>query len=324
LKTIAEKRAQVDRTDISWRGYWPAAPTPFAADGDLDQGALRQLMELYVGQGVHGILVNGSSGEWFSQSSAERRTVARVAIEQVAGRIPVVIGVSAYTAGEATELARHAASVGADGVLATPPPYVHPSPEETLAFYRTVSGATDLPFMVYNWPRGVSIDLGDHPGLLGRLADLPQVVAIKDSTGNWLSMISTVEQCADRVKVFGSFLHRRGLAVLLNIGGDGNIDGGGVGAPFAVPYYAAGAAADKDAAIGWVEKYQRLSGALINPDYSGIYASPVSQLKAVMAMLGQPGGQVRPPLLPLVAPERLAAIAKIVADSGVGDVRAGA
>ncbi len=313
----------MDRTDISWRGYWPAAPTPFAADGEVDEGALRELMELYVGQGVHGILVNGSSGEWFSQSPAERRAVARIAIEQVAGRAPVVIGVSAYTSQESTELARHAASVGADGVLATPPPYVHPSPEEVLAYYREVSGATDLPFMVYNWPRGVSVDLGDHPGLFDRLADLPQVVAIKDSTGNWLSMISTVEQCADRVVVFGSFLHRRGLAALLNIGGDGNIDGGGVGAPYAVPYYAAVASGDKDAALRWVEKYQSLSGRLINPDYSGIYASPVSQLKAVMAMLGQPGGQVRPPLLPLVDPERLAAIRRIVADSGVGDLRVG-
>ena len=309
----------MDRRDVAWHGYWPAAPTPFRADGALDELAMAQLMELYVDQGVHGILVNGSSGEWFSQTPDERRSVARIAVEAVAGRCPVVIGVSAYTATESAGLARHAAAVGADGVLATPPPYVHPAAEEVVAFYTEVAGATDLPFMVYNWPRGVAVDLGEHPGLFQRLADLPQVVAIKDSTGNWLSMISTVELCADQVRVFGSFLHRRGLAALLNIGGDGNIDGGGVGAPYAVPYYAAVQARDPEAAIGWVDKYQRLSGRLINPDYSGIFASPVSQLKAAMAVLGQPGGHVRPPLLPVTDPATLAAIEEIVIASGVGE-----
>ncbi|MET3805798.1 4-hydroxy-tetrahydrodipicolinate synthase [Nakamurella sp. UYEF19] len=308
----------MDRRDVSWRGYWPAAPTPFDSAGHLDEDALRRLMDLYVRQGVHGILVNGSTGEWFSQTPAERRDVARIAVSEVAGRCPVVIGVTAYTAAEAIELARHAAEIGADGVLATPPPYVHPSADETFAFYREVSGGTDLPFMVYNWPRGVAVDMGRYDGLFQRLADLPQVVAIKDSTGDWLSMISTVEQCADRVAVFGSFLHRRGLAVLLGVGGDGNIDGGGVGAPYAVPYYACVQAKDRDGAIAWVDRYQSLSGKLINPDYSGIFASPIPQLKAVMALLGQPGGRVRPPLLPVIEPTTLAAIRKVVEESGIG------
>lgn len=307
----------MDRRDVAWRGYWPAAPTPFDGAGQLDEDALRELMDLYVGQGVHGILVNGSTGEWFSQTPAERREVARIAVSEVAGRCPVVIGVTSYTAGEAIELARHAAGIGADGVLATPPPYVHPSAEETLAFYRQVSGATDLPFMVYNWPRGVAVDMGRCEGLFQRLADLPQVVAIKDSTGDWLSMISTVEQCVDRVAVFGSFLHRRGLAVLLGMGGDGNIDGGGVGAPYAVPYYACVRTGDRNGAIGWVDRYQSLSGRLINSDYSGIFASPIPQLKAVMAMLGQPGGHVRPPLLPVTEPAAWSAIRAVVEESGI-------
>ena len=310
----------MDRTDVTWGGYWPAAPTPFTVDGALDEHAIRALMELYVEQGVHGVLINGSTGEWFSQSTVERKSVARLAISAVAGRIPVVIGVSAYTAAESAELARHAAAVGADGVLATPPPYVHPSADEIIAFYRDVAGATDLPFMVYNWPRGVAVDIGHHPGLFARLCDLPQVVAIKDSTGDWLSMLSTVEQCSGQVRVFGSFLHRRGLAVLRSIGGDGNIDGGGVGAPFAVPYYAAVSADDRVTAVGWVDKYQALSGRLINSDYSGVFASPVPQLKAVMSMLSQPGGIVRPPLLPLVDPQRLAALRNVVESSGVGEL----
>ncbi|MFG1857314.1 dihydrodipicolinate synthase family protein [Actinomadura geliboluensis] len=306
----------MDRDDVSWHGYWPAAPTPFTAEGALDEDAWRALLRLYVRQGVHGVLVNGSTGEWFSQSPAERRRVAEIAVAEVAGRVPVVVGVTAYTPAEAIGLARHAADTGADGVLATPPPYVHPGAEEILGFFAEVSGATDLPFMVYNWPRGVTVDIGDHPDLVRRLADLPQVAAIKDSTGDWLRMLATVEAVADQVRVFGSFLHRRGLAVLLELGGDGNIDGGGLGAPFAVPYYEAVARRDGAAARTWVDRYAGLSGRLIRPDYSGVYGSPISQLKGAMSLLGQPGGHVRPPLRPVTG-DALDAIGAVLEESGL-------
>ncbi|NIL82449.1 dihydrodipicolinate synthase family protein [Rhodococcoides kroppenstedtii] len=307
----------MNRDDVAWSGYWPAAPTPFTPSGALDTDALASLMNLYADHEVDGVLINGSTGEWFSQSDIERRTVAEAAIDAVRGRFPVVVGVSAYTARESAALARHAESAGADGVLATPPPYVHPSADELLNFYGIVSTASALPFMVYNWPRGVAVDMGTLPGLFTALAELDNVVAVKDSTGDWLSMLDTVEAVADKVRVFGSFLHRRGLAALLNLGGDGNIDGGGVGAPFGVPFYRAVAARDADGARHWADKYRALSGRLIDPDYSGVYASPIPQLKAVMNLLGQPGGSVREPLLPVEDPETLARLASIVEDAGI-------
>ncbi|MEU4312323.1 dihydrodipicolinate synthase family protein [Nocardia sp. NPDC024068] len=312
----------MNRDDVSWSGYWPAAPTPFTPSGALDTAALGSLMNLYADMGVNGVLVNGSTGEWFSQTDDERRTVTEVAVEAVAGRFPVVVGISAYTARQSSALAVHASAAGADGVLATPPPYVHTSPEETLQFFRTVSSATALPFMVYNWPRGVSVDIGTSPGLFSRLADLDNVVAIKDSTGNWLSMLDTVEAVAGRVRVFGSFLHRRGLATLLELGGDGNIDGGGVGAPFAVPFYRAVAAGDAESARVWADRYRALSGRLINGDYSGVFASPIPQLKAVMNLLGQPGGAVRDPLLPVTDATTLAALQEIIDESGIAEASA--
>ncbi|MBD0736722.1 dihydrodipicolinate synthase family protein [Streptomyces sp. CBMA29] len=307
----------MNRDDVGWQGYWVAAPTPFTRDGSVDRGAWRSLLALYVRQGVHGVLVNGSTGEWFSQSAAERREVAEIAVREVDGRMPVVVGVTAYTAREASALAEHAASIGAQGVLATPPPYAHLSPDEIVAFYREVSRATALPFMVYNWPRGVGVDIGAYPGLARRLADLDQVVAIKDSTGDWLRMLDTVEAVSADVRVFGSFLHRRGLAVLLGMGGDGNIDGGGLAAPFAVPYYEAVEAGDREAAARWADRYAGVSSRLIRPDYSGVFASPIAQLKAAMRLLGQPGGHVRPPLLELTDPAALSAIADVLDGTGL-------
>ncbi len=309
----------MNRHDVDWQGYWVAAPTTFGPQRDLDLTALRDLLWLYAEQGVSGVLVNGSTGEWFSQTTAERHEVAATAVARLAGRIPVIVGVSAYTAQEAAALARQAESAGAQGVLATPPPYAHLSPDEIVEFYREVSGATGLPFMVYNWPRGVAVDIGAYPGLFRRLADLDQVVAVKDSTGDWLGMLDTVEALAADTRVFGSFVHRRGLAVLLGLGGDGNIDGGGLAAPFAVPFYAAVRTGDRGTAAQWADRYAAVSARLIRPDYSGVFASPVPQLKAAMRLLGQPAGPVRRPLLDLTDPAALARIAEVLRDSGLAD-----
>jgi 1-pyrroline-4-hydroxy-2-carboxylate deaminase len=307
----------MDRDDVDWRGYWPAAPTPFTADGALDEAALTAVLRLYRDQGVHGVLVNGTTGEWFSQSPDERRRVAEVAVAALAGSgIPVVVGCNSYTAAETIGLAEHARRAGADGALTTPPPYVHPSDEEVLAFYRTVTEAVDLPWAVYNWPRGTAVDLSVP--VLSALADLDRVVAIKDSTGDELKALEGCEAVVDRVRFFGRFIHRRGMAFLTGLGGDGNIDGGALGAPFAVPFYEAVWAGDLATARGWSDRYGALAAALVNSDYSARFASPTAQLKAAMNVLGQPGGQVRPPLLPLTDPARLAGLQVALAGAGLG------
>ena len=91
----------MDRNSVEWRGYWPAAPTPFAADGSVDEAALVALMDHYVTAGVHGVMLNGTTGEWWTQSDNERRRVAKVAIDAIAGRIPVIIGCTSFTAAAA-------------------------------------------------------------------------------------------------------------------------------------------------------------------------------------------------------------------------------
>src|SRR4051794_15270206 len=108
---------------VDWRGYWPAAPTPFDREGALNEVSFRQLLQLYLREGVHGVLVNGTTGEWFSQSPEERRRVAQIAVEELRGRIPVVIGCSSFKLDETTALGEHARQIGADGMLSTPPPY---------------------------------------------------------------------------------------------------------------------------------------------------------------------------------------------------------
>lgn len=305
---------------VTWRGYWPAAPTPFAEDGSLDLGAWQALLELYLGQGVHGILVNGTTGEWFAQTRDERAQLARRAVEVVAGAVPVVIGVGSFTGRESAELARDAAAAGADGVLTTPPPYVHPDPTEIHAYYRTVGAATELPLMVYNWPRGTAVDMSVD--LLAQLCELEPVVAVKESSGDADKALETTRRLTGRVQVFNRFVYPAGLTALREVGGHGSIDGGGLGAPFAVAFYQSVWAQDWAAAEDHAARYTALSAGLVAADYSGRFGSPTAQLKAAMRLLGQPGGYVREPLVDVISAESLAGLNAVLTDSGLIDVLA--
>ena len=122
------KKSYMDRDSIGWKGDWVAAPTPFTVQGILDENALRSVLRLYHDQGVHGVLINGTTGEWFSQTEAERRRVAEVAVEELGGKIPVVVGCTTFTPSQTIALGLHAREIGADGMLSTPPPTSHRHP----------------------------------------------------------------------------------------------------------------------------------------------------------------------------------------------------
>jgi dihydrodipicolinate synthase/N-acetylneuraminate lyase len=226
---------------------------------------------------------------------SERKDVARAAVEAAENKVPVVVGITHFVLGKAVELAQSAADSGADGVLSTVPPYVHPTGREVLAWYQALGEQSPLPVMLYNWPRGVGVDL--PVDLLTELAQIENLVAIKDSSGDELKTLIALERLVGEVRFFARFISRRGLAILQEIGGDGNIDGGGIGAIFGSGFYDAIWRGDIACARDLAARYQAVSEALVHADYSGRFGSPVAQVKAVMRLLGQPGGHVRGPLL---------------------------
>lgn len=284
-------------TPNPWRGYWPAATTPFARDGALDLGAWREQLELYVAAGVHGVLVNGSSGEWYAQTVTERRDVAATAVRTVAGAFPVVVGCTAFTPDEAVRLVRDATEVGADGVLFTPPPYARPNEGEILAFYREVHDATEVPIMVYNWPRGTAVDMTTD--LLAELAGLERVVSIKDSTPDYGQHLQTLSRLGHRSAFFANYITRLGLGVLGEIGGAGSIEGGALGAAHGVGFYEAYWAGDLELARTHADAYDAQISDLIGYNFVGLHGSQIPQIKCAMRMLGQPGGWSRRPMIDL-------------------------
>ena len=305
----------MDRHDVNWEGYWIATTTPFKADGSLDQTALRVGLRLYADQGIQGLLINGTSGEWFSQSVGERQLVAEIAVEELKGTIPLVIGCTTFTASESGVLAKHAETIGADGVLSTPPPYCVPSSREIVKFFSDLSEHATIPLMVYNWARGTNVEI-DHETAI-HLSKIRNVVALKDSTANRDQMIKTLECVVRDVRVFAPFISKHGHAALTGIGGDGNIDGGPTSASFGVEYYKNVQQSNSDAAISIADDYCHLMSRLIRPDWSGIFATPQSQYKACMNLMGQPGGYPRLPLLPVDDAETLKSLRDVLASSGL-------
>lgn len=306
----------MDRNDVSWRGYWAACPTPFAESGELSLDLLRRLLDYYVSQGLHGVLINGTTGEWFSQSEQERRLVARTAIEHVAGRMTVVIGCTAYTARGVAELAYEAMQAGADGFASTPPPYSKTLEDETVAFFADIAAAVDAPMMVYNWPHGTSVDIG--PELASRIAEVETVVALKDSTPNVSQFQKTVRAVIDRVRVFGQFMSTEGYEQMCIDGGDGTIGGGTIfGAPDP-QFWEAHWRDERERCLRHAARIDSVFPRLWVPGgWAGHWGAYQSQLKSIMAMLGQPGGTTRPPRLPLRDQESLRAIRSILVEEGL-------
>jgi len=306
----------MDRNDVSWRGYWPACPTPFTEDGALDLDSLRALVDMFIDQGMHGLFVNGTTGEWFSQTTEERKQVAETAVEAAAGRVPVVVGCTGLTAKAVVELGKHALSVGASGIGSTAPPYSKTLPDETAAFYEDISDGVDGPVLVYNWPHGTNIDIDSE--LAGRLVDIENVVGIKDSTPNMDQFLETNRAVNQRAIVFGMFMNVQGFEGLVQDGGDGFIGGGSVFGSADARFWEDYWRGDLDAARAHAERTEALFPKLWEPGgWRGIWGGYQAQLKVLMRLMGQPGGYPRRPRLPITDPAAIEAMREVLREESL-------
>jgi len=164
-----------------FRGVLPALVTPFR-DGAVDEDAFVRLVERQIAGGVHGLVPVGTTGETATLSHDEHRRVVELCVKTAAGRVPVVAGCGSNATDEAIELTRHAKTVGADAGLVVTPYYNRPSQEGLYAHYAAINEAVQLPVLVYNVPARTSVDISNET--LARLAKLPNIVGVKDATGD--------------------------------------------------------------------------------------------------------------------------------------------
>ena len=165
------------------RGIIPAMVTPLNKDESLNCDALAKHIEYLLDNGVHGIFVAGTTGEFYALTKEEKRQMIRTAIDTVKGRVPVYAGTGGITTAECIELTEMAEEEGADAVSVLTPMFISPSQDDLYEHYRRIAESTSLPIILYNnVPRtGVNIAVKT----VERLSRIDNIVAIKDSSGNF-------------------------------------------------------------------------------------------------------------------------------------------
>jgi len=284
----------MDRNSVAWRGVIPALVTPFKADGAIDEPAFRANVERMLAAGCHGVLVGGCTAEFWALSVEERKHLVSIAVDAVKRRGIVLAGTGAITTGEAIELTRHAERAGADGALILPPYFVQPSADDIVAHYRAISDATNIPICLYNIPSVAANAL--LPPLVERLADVPNVVAIKESSGDWHNFYRTLIAVEDRLRVFCGPSSVFGVAATA-LGAVGHIDCfPNFWTESMLEMWRAAEAGEMERARPLQAKGRALTDLCI-ANGRNLYCST----KAAMNALGLPGGYPRLPLRPLDA-----------------------
>jgi len=291
----------MDRSSVEWTGYIPAITTPFDSEGRLDLNAFAAQMDWLVAERMHGVILAGTSGEWFSMTTEERALLFQAASPYRKAGLVVIGACNAFTKSEAITHARAAEKAGLDGILLTPPPYVVPNRREIVSFYRTVSEATEIPMTIYNWPRGCVVDM--DPDLLDELADIDNVVAIKNSTGNFAAFLSAMYRLEKRVRYFGLPTSILGVELALLGHGDGLMGSGGVLGADHPDFWRAIAVGDRERALRLGERDRVLMQAWFKPDYGAQFGNQQAIMKTALRLRGVPAGFVRDPLLELTDAE---------------------
>jgi 4-hydroxy-tetrahydrodipicolinate synthase len=278
----------------TWNGIYPAATTQFRPSGELDLPATLHCLDRLLEARVDGLIMLGTVGENCSLEYAEKLDVLRATVEHVARRVPVLTGVAEYTSALACRFAADAQRTGIDGLMVLPAMVYKSDLRETVAHYRTVARATDLPIMVYNNPVSYNVDI--TPAMFVDLADEPKFVAIKESSENVRRITDLRNACGDRYTLFGGVDDL--VLESLVLGADGWVSG-------LVNAFPAESRKLWDLAKSgrWdqARDIYRWFTPLLHLD---THVKLVQYIKLVMQECGIGSEHVRPPRLPLVGEER--------------------
>ena len=291
---------------LRFHGCMPANLLPFTADLAVDGPAYRKHLRWLVdAPGVTGLVANGHAAEVASLTRGERRRTLDVALDEVAGKVPVVAGVYSDGTLEAVELARDAQAAGAAGLLIFPPTLfmwgAQLKPDMVLRHFQTLADAVDLPLVVFEYP--VASGIGYSPETLAELCKIPTVSAIKDWSNEIVSYeknLRAVRATGRPVAVMSSFTMSLMASFLL--GADGCISGmGSVTADLQAALFAAVQAGRLDEARAINDRVAPLVSAFYAPPFVDMH----NRMKEALAILGRiPAAHVRPPLTPVSEDER--------------------
>ena len=167
---------------MKFEGIYTPAITPLAADGSIDKAAFANVLEYLVESRVHGVIIGGSTGEYYAHTAQERFELAAQAKDVLNGRLPLIVGTGAIRTEDSVAYAAAAREIKADALLVGTPPYALPTQEEIALHVKTVDRAGGLPIMLYNYPGRMSVSMGE--AFFDAVADVKNIAAIKESSGD--------------------------------------------------------------------------------------------------------------------------------------------
>jgi len=270
----------------TWKGVFPAMVTPFAGDGTLDKSQLNDLVDLLLSEGVAGLVVGGSTGEYYSMTAKDRIELFSIVKRRLAGKTTLIAGTSSINHSETVMLTKEAKSIGYDGCMVLPPVYSLPTPAEIQGAFEEVA-SIGLPIMIYNNPARAGVGL--TPDLAEKLSKIDKIVAYKESARDLYVISEIFYRTRERISLFaglepyGSALLSRGAVGLVSTISN-------VCASVTVGYYDAYQKRDADTLSRLQQVIDELYHLLARSRLSN-YAF----VKSAMMTLGRPGGVPRRP-----------------------------
>ncbi len=285
-----------------WTGSFVALITPFR-NGKVDAAALEKMVEFHVANGTNGLVPCGSTGESATLSPEEHEEVIRLVIRVAKKRLPVLAGTGSNNTAEAVALTKAAEKDGADGSLQIVPYYNKPTQEGLYRHFKAVAEATRLPIMLYNIPGRTGVNM--TADTVARLADVPNIVAIKEASANLEQMAEIVSRCGDRIALFSG-----DDALTLPI-----LALGGIGVVSVVANLLPRQVADLCSAFrrGDLQVAREIHEKLLPLTQSLFIETNPIPVKTAMAMLGRCAEEFRLPLTPMEAAHRTALRAALTA-----------
>ena len=178
------------------RGIIPAVITPITAEGKFNEKAMRKLVNHLISGGVHGLFIVGTTGEFYGLTPDEKREIFQVVMDETKGRIPVYAGTNGITTRESIALTRIAEECKIDAVSVLTPMFISPSQSQLITHYQEIAASTSLPVLLYNNPPKTGVNL--TPATVAKLAETPNIVSIKDSSGDLTQTAEFIRLTRDR------------------------------------------------------------------------------------------------------------------------------
>ncbi|PLX43149.1 MAG: 4-hydroxy-tetrahydrodipicolinate synthase [Deltaproteobacteria bacterium] len=269
-------------------GAMTALVTPFSG-GTIDEESFRRHINWQIEEGIDGIVPCGTTGESATLSHEEHRRVIDIAIDEAKGRVPVIAGTGSNNTAEAVDLTQYAKDAGADGALIITPYYNKPTLEGLYAHYKRIAAEASMPIVVYNVPSRTAVNL--VPSVVKELSKIPEVVGIKEASGDLCQVSQIVELCGEDFDVISG--DDATVLPLISVGGKGVISVVSNVAPADMSALCASAnAGDMLKAKALHFKLAPLARAMF------LEVNPVP-VKMALGMMGRLDFSVRMPLCPL-------------------------